>query len=610
MSVADDAEKALRIVREAPVMAYDTETSGVDWKRNFPVGYVFTVDWQTSLYVPIRHGGGGNLPDAGVRVPESATDAYQAGRFEKALATAFADRNRQGFLTVGHHLKFDAHMSANVGIYIGRGKHSDTQNNEAMLDEYARHYSLEASAERRKVTAKKGEELYQHLANMFGGPADRKSMANFWQLPGDDPIGRDYAAGDGVSTIELYNAQLPLMEEEGLMAVKELEDDLIWTLFRMERRGIRVDEEYLQKTLEYIATQVENAERDLPPDFNVRSPVQLRRYLETAGRTDWPTTDLGNPSYTEKWLKTFPEGQKIVKVRKWTHLKNSFIMPLLEDHVFNGRVHANINQLKSDDSGSPARLSCSNPNMMAIPKRDKELAPMFRKAFIPDDGYTFFEDDYSQCEPCLFAHYSQDPRLLEGYRSKPRKDVHMFVAELLDVERDPTAKRMNMGIFTGMYPKTFAEHMGWPLDLATEKWNAWFEAFPNVKDFQDKAKHLIEERGWVKTLLGRRGRLEHPRFAYKATSKIIQGGNADILKKKLLDIDRYMESTGDVLQILMSIHDAYEGQFESTKLGRKLHKEMLAMMVDVQTPPFNLRVPFAVDAGTGADWAEASFGAK
>lgn len=610
MSVADDAEKAIRMVREAPLIAYDTETSGVDWKRNFPIGYVVTTDWDNSVYVPIRHGGGGNLPDAGVRVPDSPTDVYQAGRFEKSLATAFEDRKRAGFVTVGHHLKFDAHFSANAGIFIGRGNLSDTQNNEALLDEYARHYSLEASAERRRVTAKKGDDLYRHLADMFGGPPTRKAMEHFWKTAGNDPLVMEYAAGDGVSTIELYQAQLPLLEEEGLLRVKDLEDQLIWTLFRMERKGLRVDEKYLERTLDYITEQVDDATRNLPANFNVRSPVQIRKYVEDAGHTDWPTTDLGNPSFTEKWLKNFPEGKNIVKVRKWTNLKNSFITPLIEEHVFKGRVHANINQLKSDDSGSPARLSCSSPNMMAVPKRDKELAPMFRKAFIPDDGMVFFEDDYSQCEPRLFAHYSRDPRLVEGYSQTPFKDVHHFVAELLQVERDPTAKRMNMGIFTGMYPKTFAEHMGWPIELATEKWNAWFEAFPTIKDFQDDAKHAIEERGYVMTLLKRRGRLESSRYAYKATSKIIQGGNADILKWKLLQIDKYMESTGDVLQVLMSIHDAYEGQFVDSKLGHKMHKEMLAIMVDVQSPPFNLRVPFAVDAGTGADWSEASFGAK
>lgn len=607
--VNQSAETALRMVREAPLIAYDTETSGTDWKKNFPVGYVVATGWDSAVYVPVRHGGGGSLPDAAVRVPQSPTDPYVQHRFEKELADAFVERNRLGFKTIGHHVKFDCHMSANAGIMLGRNL-IDTQINEALLDEHAKQYSLEACAKRRNVTHKRSQEMYDHLGRLFGIKNSRESMSHFWRTSGDDPMVVEYSVGDGISTFELFEAQTMLIEEEELTQVWEMECQLIWTLFRMERRGIRVDVEYLERTKQYIEEQVELAIQSLPPGLNVRSGPQLRKYFEDAGHTDWPETDKGNPSFTEKWLKTHEPGQKVVKVRKWTHMNNSFITPLLEEHVFNGRVHANINQLKNDDYGSPARLSCSNPNLMAVPKRDKELAPLFRKGFIADDGYTYFEDDYSQCEPCLFAHYSRDERLLEGYNSTPRVDVHDMVAKMLEVDRDTTAKRMNMGIFTGMQPNTFAVHMGWDVGLATEKWNQWFETFPGVKDFQREAKQAMLDRGWVRTLLKRRGRLEHPRWAYKAVSQIIQGGNADILKWALLKVDLLCEAEGDVLQVLMTIHDAFEGQYIPNEYGRKLRAEMNRIMLDVQSPPFNLRVPFAVDSGEGPDWAVASFGDK
>lgn len=608
-SVPENAELALRLVREAPVIAYDTETSGVDWKRNYPVGYVIGTGYPNTFYVPVRHGGGGNLPDPSVRPldgPLAAPGTYPVHRWEQELARAFKDRERLGLLTVGHHMKFDVHMSANAGIYMGRHL-ACTQNNEALLDEYAKRYSLEESAKRRKVTAKRGSELYEHLANLFGGAADRKAMENFWQTTGDDPVVMDYTIGDGISTFELFDVQRALLAEEELDTVFRLESDLIWTLFRMERRGIRVDEEYLGKTAEYIAGQVEEARQRLPPDFNERSPIDVRAYVEGAGRTDWPTTELGNPSFTERWLKTFPEGQNIVKVRKWTNLLNSFITPLIEKHVWNGRVHATLNQLKTDDMGTAARLSCSSPNLQAVPKRDKELAQLFRQAFLPDEGFEMFEDDYSQCEPRLFAHYAKEPALIEGYCQTPFRDAHQVVADMLQVERDPTAKRMNMGIFTGMYPKTFAEHMNWPLDRATNAWEAWHAAFPAIRDFQDAAKNRILDMGFVRTLLGRRGRLEHPRFAYRGVSKIIQGGNADIVKYKMVEIDKWLEAEHDnEAMLLMTIHDAFEGQFLKGK--EAVHKQMLEMMVDVQGPPFKLRVPFVVDSGTGRNWAIATFG--
>lgn len=867
-SVAEKAEIGLRMVREAPLIAYDTESSGVDWKRNFPIGYVITTQ-DTSVYVPVRHGGGGNLPDAKVVPPDSPEEVMTIHAYESELARAFDERNRLGYKTVGHYIKFDCHMSANADIMLGRNT-TCTQNREALLDEFAKSYSLEASAERRSVAAKKSANMYEHIANIFGCPATRNSMAHYWKLAGDDPVAVNYAEGDGTSTIQLYLAQQTLIEEQGLQQVNDLEDGLIWTLFRMERRGIKVDVDYLMQTRDKIRTDVEEIKATFPEGFNPRSPVKMREYVTAAGRTDWPTTDKGNPSFTETWLKTFPEGQRVVNLRKWTNLSNTFITPLIERHVWNGRVHATLNQLKTEDFGTPARLSCSEPNLQQIPKRDKAIATLFRRGFVVDEGHKFYEGDWSQClvagtkvaipatnveptgwkniedirpgdwvysfddnlrltckpvtwagktgkrkivqvewmtngrsygdikctpdhrirmldgsyrtitdlmaeksshksqhpyhhrvmamnrrtktpnggtrwylqatghkslmesrvvfeavngwapevvhhidhnrlnndpnnlkattikshashhrkssvdpheivrlldqgmsqqkvaehvgcsrsvvvhyrnkfmnnhiiydivdvegehdvyditvadthnfianeicvhncEPRLFGHYSQEPALIEGYSQEPFRDVHQVVADMLSVERDPTAKRMNMGIFTGMFPDAFAGHMGWDVAKATRYWNEWFNVFPKIKDFQLTAKNVLKARGFVRTLLGRRGRLDHPRFAYRAVSKIIQGGNADIMKWMLWNIDLMLEAEDDLVQLLMSIHDSFEWQAPDTPEGRRISAEIVRMMEDVQSPPFNLRVPFVVDVGSGDNWCEATFGAE
>jgi len=604
--MADKAEQALRMVREAKLISYDTETSGLDWKRNFAVGYVVAVDG-LSVYVPVRHGGGGNLPDRDVRAPELADGPTQSHKFERALAKAFTERQRLGYRTVGHHVKFDAHFSANSGVMLGRNL-CCTQNNEALLNEHAWSFSLDASAERRGVQAKLGDDLYRHLAEQFGCKPDRSSMGNFWRLSGDDPLGVEYAEGDGITTLELYQKQLEQIEEEELGTVFQLENDLIWTLFKIERRGIKVDTGYLEETKEALKVRVQEALDRMPDNFNVRSPIQVKKYVEDAGHTDWPKTDKGNPSFKESWLKKFPEGQNIVEIRKWTNLLNSFITPLLESHVFEGRVHAGLNQLKSDDLGTAARLSCSNPNLQAIPKRDKELAALFRTAFLADEGYEFNEADWSQCEPRLFAHYSKEPKLLDGYNQEPFEDVHQIVANMLKVDRAVTAKRMNMGIFTGMYPKTFSEHMNWPLDKAAEAWTEWHSTFPAIMEFQNAAKAVIMRRGFVKSLLGRRLRLDHPRFAYRATSKVIQSGNADIIKYKMLELDKMFENDEDLVQLLMSVHDSIEWQSEDSDRGKEASKAILAVMVDVQAEPFNLRVPFAVDHMSGKTWKDATFG--
>lgn len=607
-TMGDKAERTLRIVREAPIIAYDTETTGLDWKVNQPVGYVITADADTSLYIPVRHGGGGNLMDphcGPMSAPDSPTVTHQ---YERDLAAAFEERRRRGFLTVGHNLKFDMLFSAKHGILLGRDC-GDTQLNQAMLNEFTRSYSLDACCRDWGVTEKKGDEVYARLAALFGGAADKKQMEHYWRLPGNDEVGVDYAVGDGISTLELWQAQMAKIDEEEMSVIHRVESQLIWTLFRMEARGIRVDPTRVQAVTDEVKRQLDQARLKLPARFNERSGPQVHSLMKDNGHTDWPTTGKGNPSFPEAWLKKSDLGRAIIDVRKLSNLLNSFVTPLVENHVHEGRVHSALNQLKADDYGTiSGRFSSSRPNLQQVPKRDKVLGRLFRSVFLPDDDMVFYEADYSQCEPRLFAHYSQEPRLVEGYRQSPPRDMHAVVADAFQVERDPTAKRMNMGILTGMQARTFAGHMDWSLDEATRQWNAWFAEFPGIRDFQNNAKRVFAHRGYVKTILGRRCRLEDHRFAYKAVSRIIQGSNADILKERMLAADMYLEAEGDQTHMLMTVHDSLEWQAAPGDLGVQHSAELVRICTDVQSAPFNLRVPFIMDVGFGESWAIATYG--
>lgn len=832
IDLADNAERALRMVREAKDLSYDTETSGVDWRYNNPIGYVIGthrgIDGKSCVcstddvvYVPVRHGGGGNL--LGGRPLVKSDDAIDLHPFEKELAKAFDDRNRLKIgPTVGHNTKFDCHMSANAGIMLGRGMVC-TQNIAALLDEYQRSFSLDNCAQVFGVEAKKGEELYAHMARLFGGTAARGQMENYWRLAGNDPISYNYAIGDGVTTMQLWAAQMHEVREQELDVVCELENNLIWTLFRMERTGIPVDVEQIGVLRHVTEARISEMMRELPAGFNARSPVQMKQLMESNGYTDWPKTEKGNPSFTEGWLKRNPIGKKIIEIRQASNLLNSFVNPLADRHMFKGRVHATLNQLKSDDKGTiSGRFSCSDPNLQQVPKRVKELAKPFRRLFIADEGWIFWERDWSQClvagtqvmvpggtkniedmkpgddvysyddagklvirkvldawctgeretvkikwrtngrtegelectpdhpirlidgtyktpqqmceegsvgkrgqtpywvpvmalrrasqragardykatylystgkervkesrlvfehyagyspehvhhidgnpqnnwpenlkgisaaehgalhnhaithiipqvgvrkvyditvegthnfianeicvhncEPRLFAHYSQDPNLLAGYNATPFVDAHSQTAKLLNVERDPTAKRMNMGIFTGMQAKALAGHMNCSIEQAEKYLRAWFSAYPTIKGFQEKAKMRLRNRGYVKTILGRRCRLESAQFAYRGTSKIIQGGNADIMKYILLKMDRYCEDNGDITRVLMTVHDSFNGQYQDTPEGRAAFEEMIAMMEDVKSEPLKLTVPFVAEGHEGKNWSEASFG--
>jgi DNA polymerase I-like protein with 3'-5' exonuclease and polymerase domains len=619
----NDPEKALRFVREAPVIAFDVESSGVDWKRNATVGYVITVDKDNNTYTPIRHGGGGNI-DGGVPLQSAVCDVMPQHPWEIELSKAFQERNRRGFVTIGHATKFDAHFAANHGVLLGRNL-EDTALNEAILDEYAGSYSLDACCKRRGVSAKLGDELYQHMANKFGGVADRKQMANFWRLPGDDELAVSYALQDGVSTLELRAAQLPHIMEEyepgfSLEKTWRLESDLIWTTWRLERRGIKISEEQLFHVKRQLAAMEDEARAALPKDFNVRSGAQVQRWLEQQGVIDFertaPTSRFpdGQVSIRQKWLEGHPLGKPIVALRKIQDLTSKFIAPLEERHIFKGRVYGSFEQMRGDEYGTiSGRYSSHSPNLQQLPSRDKVLGPILRSVFVPDDGMEFWESDYSQAEPRLFSHFTRSKMMIDGYNATPFVDMHSVMSGRLAIERD-LAKRVNMALLTGQSlaghngQGGFANHMGWPLDRAKPMYDTYFEEFPELREFHKKAKNAYAARGYVKTMIGRQFRLDDSRYAYRAVSRVIQGNQADILKWNLRIADRMCEEAGDEAQILATVHDSIAGQNPKTEKHHQFVEEMLKRFGEVQVEPFNLLVPFVTETGFGSSWGEAKFG--
>ena len=619
VDLQDNAEKALRMVAEAAELTYDTEGSGLDYRKNVNVGYVFTVD-NESLYVPVRHGGGGNLVDpTGMCAPltkaEPGKGNWALHPFELALSKAFDIRRNKNLPTIGHNIQFDAHTSITTGITLGRNLIC-TQNTQVLIDEHTRGYSLEKVAEYWKVEAKKSESMYEHLGRVFGVAASRSLMDRYWELSGVDAVAYGYAVGDGITTQAVWRKQSEVIDKDELQGIWELESQLIWSLVRMERRGIPLDVDYCDKLVKYIGIKVDKAREALPKGFNPRSPTAMKELMEKHGHVDWPMTEPtkrfpnGSPSFTAKWLKTHEIGRTIVGLKEWTNLLNTFVIPLRDEHAFEGVVNASIRQNASDEGGTiTGRLACSSPNMQAVPKHNFELAARLRRAFVANPGFKLYEADYSQAEPRMFAHYSKDANLVEGYSATPARDVHTIVAEMFNVDRKTTGKRMNMGMFTGMQVNTFGEHMGWDRSKATEMWNRWYSLFPGVRTFQNSAKAVMLSRGFVKTILGRHAHLDDRRFAYKAVSRIIQGGNADIMKYKIVLIDKWLDSEGiDYAWLVMSIHDSLMWMAEDSERGRAVSENIAAMMADVQTAPFNMRVPFEVEVDSGYNWAEATFG--
>lgn len=588
-----DPELALMMIRESKVIAADTETSGLDATKDFICGHVVT-DHSHSVYVPVRHEAGGNIPNV--------------EEFERELAKAYSDRARLGYRTVGHNLGFDLRFYSWIGVVFG-GPLEDTMINEGLIDDTTNGFGLDDCCLRHQVTAKKGDALYRAIAERFGGIPDRKQMANFWRMPGDQFEVVDYACGDGVSTLALWGSQQSILDAEQLRIPWALECQLIARVARLHRRGIRVDAEYAERIDGDIEQAIKDASAKFPAGFNARSPKEVEKFFRGFGFVDrdFDKTDTGKFSFTEKWLETNDIGSAILGIRRLEKARDAFIAPLASTKNVNGRVHPCLNQSKSDEYGAMgARFSCSEPNLQAFPKRNKEVGKIVRRLAIADEGMLFEEGDAIQQEPRFFTHYSQDAALIEGYKD-PLFSIHQRASDMMFGGQEyDKAKRMAMGILSGMMPNALAGHLRIPKGEARDlRQRFLYEAFPDIGQFQADAVAVFESRGYVKSILGRRARMESRRFSYRAVSRIIQNSGGDHNKTCLLRAMEYEEAHPDKIQILMPIHDSVIWQRDPGHSP----KELVAVMENVANE-FELSIPIPFEVGSGTNWADASYGEK
>lgn len=583
-----------RRLEGASLISADTETSGLDWRVNESVGYVLTFGKgpKDSFYLPIRHKGGGNY------------DAPKVLRLMQKAAT------RPDLHWVFHHADFDLKFFAKDGLHLA-GSCEDTMVNEALLDEYARSFSLDACCERRGIKSKE-KTIYTKLAKTFGlGEAKTSTMSHFYMMAGDDPDVVSYAAGDGSSTLALREFQHEEMRQQELMEVHSVESRLIKVLHRMTWRGIAVDEARLHQVKGIVERGIEQAKNMLPPGLNTKSNVQLAEWFDRQGIRNYPRTGKGNPSFKEEWLTTNEPGRKIVRARKFEHMQNSFIRPLIDRHIFKGRVHATYNQTKRDDYGVVVgRLSCNDPNLQQAHKRNPYYGVLYRSLFVPDRGRIWDANDLVQCEPVLLAHYSECKVLVEGYMADPPIDAHSAVAAAAGIERQK-GKTMNQALITGAGRDKIIGMLGGNVEDGNRIYDQYFEAMPEIAELKKTASRVMRQRGYIKTLLGRRCRIQDSSDSYLAVNRILQGGNADIIKESMVRIDEYLTAEKLHGEIAMNnnVHDDLNFDHTGTPRARAALDECRHIFTDYGPGRFReLLVPMRVDHDEGRNWAEATWG--
>lgn len=600
----DDVALVLRRLKdpETKRVVYDSETTGLEPRTDKIVGHVITFGPrpQDNYYVPVAHG---DPPSGNIANPV---------KFHKALHKIAS--TRRDLHWIGHNFMFDLRFLWMTGIEI-IGTMEDTQVNEPLLDEFIRKYSLGESCIRHGVKEKKGDELYRYLASRFGGEPTRDQMANFWRLEGNNPLGVDYALGDGISTWELREAQIKDLEGQSLGRVHHTEQRITRVLYRMMKRGVRVDWNELDRVEEEVEGMLAKAEEKLPEGFNPKAPSQVKALMEKHGHTNWPLTEKGRPQFNEAWLKTNDIGKDILTVRRFKTLKTSFINPLRNDHRwFDDRIRCNYYQMASDDFGTvTGRFSCAAPNLQQVPKRNKELGLIFRRVFVPNPGSRWLSADMSQCEPRLLAHYSEAAVLMRGYLASPFVDCHASVTreanfeEMLGVpfkEAREYGKRLNQSLITGAGKGKVIEMLG--SSRGASLYDKYFEIMPEIKELQKSSSRKMERQGYVTSFFGRRARMESRSKSYLAINRLLQVGNADLMKESMADMDEYFESEGDIVSILNTVHDAID--LDVPEGAEEIADHGLGFMC--QYGPgrrYQLDVPMAIEYRYGANWSEATY---
>jgi DNA polymerase-1 len=590
-----DLERWIAKLREAELIALDTETTSLDYMRAEIVGVSFCIESGTAAYLPLGHDYAGAPPQ------------IERARALEALRPILEDPERA---KLGHHLKYDAHVLQNHGIRLA-GMRYDTMLESYIWNSVGARHDMDSAAlcylGLRTIT-------YEDVA----GKGARQIP--FSQVPVERAA--EYAAEDADVTLCLHKALWPKIES--IPALKrlyeEIEQPLVPVLARMERHGVLVDRELLRAQSARFATQLQEllqqARREAGFDINVDSPKQLQQVLfEKLGLPVVRKTPKGQPSTAEDVLEELAASYALPRIvldyRALAKLKSTYTDKLPElINPRTGRIHTSYHQAVAQTG----RLSSSDPNLQNIPIRRPE-GRRIRQAFIAPPDHVLMAADYSQIELRIMAHLSGDEGLLAAFAED--RDVHqataaeVFGAPLAEVTADQRrlAKTINFGLIYGMSPFGLARNLGIDRGAAQTYVERYFQRYPGVRRFMDDTRQQARDRGFVETVYGRRlylpdirsGNAQTRQYAERsAINAPMQGTAADIIKRAMIAVDAWCAREDVPARLIMQVHDelVLEVRSDAVERVREAVRERM-------TSAAELRVPLRVDIGTGANWDEA-----
>lgn len=582
-------------LEDAPLFAFDTETTSLNYMQAEIVGVSFAVEPGEAAYVPLAHINPGL---------EGQLNREQVlGQLRPLLESDAVKK-------VGQHLKYDANVLANHGISL-RGIAHDT-----MLESYV----LDAVGSRHDMGSLALKYLGQRVISFEEVAGKGAKQITFDHVPIEQAA--EYAAEDADVTLRLHEALMPRLEAEPKLreVYEDLELPLVPVLSKIERNGAYVSVDRLRKQSGEIATRLAELETRAcelaGQPFNLASPRQLGEILfEKLELPVIKKTPKGAPSTAEEVLVELANDYDLPAVliehRGLAKLKSTYTdkLPEMVDAA-TGRVHTSYHQAVT----ATGRLSSSDPNLQNIPVRTEE-GRRIRQAFIAPLGRKIVAADYSQIELRIMAHLSSDAGLLHAFAHE--LDVHSATAaEVFDVALEAVnndqrrkAKAINFGLIYGMSAFGLAKQIGVSRSEAQQYIDRYFARYPGVADYMDATRALAHEQGFVETLLGRRlylpeinARNKQRQLAAERTAinAPMQGTAADIIKLAMIEVDRWLTDSALDAKMIMQVHD--ELVFEvADDACDALCAEVTARMANV----IELKVPLLTEVGVGANWDEA-----
>ncbi|UZP73749.1 DNA polymerase I [Candidatus Paraluminiphilus aquimaris] len=582
-------------LKDAPLFAFDTETTSLNYMQAEIVGVSFAVEPGEAAYVPLAHINPGL---------EGQLNREQVLEQLRPLLESDAIKK------VGQHLKYDANVLANHGISL-RGIAHDT-----MLESYV----LDAVGSRHDMGSLALKYLGQRVISFEEVAGKGAKQITFDHVPIEQAA--EYAAEDADVTLRLHEALMPRLEAEPKLreVYEDLELPLVPVLSKIERNGAYVSVDRLRKQSGEIATRLAELETKAcelaGQPFNLASPKQLGEILfEKLELPVIKKTPKGAPSTAEEVLVELANDYELPAVliehRGLAKLKSTYTdkLPEMVDAA-TGRVHTSYHQAVT----ATGRLSSSDPNLQNIPVRTEE-GRRIRQAFIAPMGRKIVAADYSQIELRIMAHLSSDAGLLHAFAHE--LDVHSATAaEVFDVALEAVnndqrrkAKAINFGLIYGMSAFGLAKQIGVSRSEAQQYIDRYFARYPGVADYMDATRALAHEQGYVETLLGRRlylpeinARNKQRQLAAERTAinAPMQGTAADIIKLAMIEVDRWLTDSALDAKMIMQVHD--ELVFEvADEACDALCAEVTARMANV----IELKVPLLTEVGVGANWDEA-----